>query len=648
MNNITAGSFALLTTVGLIASAQAENIQNLDDVLVTASRAPIAKDQTGSSYTVITAEQIEQSQQVQVHELLRTVPGIAVSRSGGIGSQTQIRMRGAEADQTLILIDGIEANDPGQGSSFDFAHLLTADIERIEILRGPQSALWGSDAMGGVINIITKSATRNQLNATLEAGSYSTVQNTISGSVAGDRYGIAVNGNFLRSAGINVSEQGDEEDGYRNSTLNLKANFNPFDNLDLLFTARKSASEKDFDPTSFITSKPVDGDRISDVDQFYSQFNAVLDTLDGHWQHVFNIAWTKTDNDNFADGVENSSTNGEKRKVSYQSNFFFDTPSFAEAEHTLSLALEYEREEFKQTGTASTFGNPNQEQDLSNRGVIGEYRISLLKQIHASASIRHDNNDAFDDATTWRTNIAWAIPNTGSTVRAAYGTAVKNPSFTERFGFTPDTFFGNTNLEPEESKGWEIGLDQSFLQDRLTASVTYFKERLENEINGFVFDPTLGTFGGFTAQNVQGDSKRHGVELALNAIISDALSMNGMLTYVDSTQPDANGEQIRELRRPEYTAAFGTNYRFFHNKASVNLDISYTDTQNDSDFSTFPATLVTLDDYVLVNIATEYAVHPRVTLFGRIDNLLDDDYRDVYGYNTTGIAGYAGFRVSLY
>lgn len=626
-------------------SAQSKDIKHLADMLVTASRTPLSTQQTGSSYTIIDAEQITQRQAVHVSDLLRDVPGIAVSRSGGIGAQTQIRLRGSEADQTLVLIDGIEANDPAQGSVFDFAHLLTSDIDRIEIIRGPQSALWGSDAMGGVINIITREAVSgSQLTGLLEGGSFATAHGAVGVSERGERHHVSINGNFVRSNGTNVAEQGDEEDGYRNGTLNLKAGMNPLDNLELTFVARHTTAEKEFDPAPFPAFVPTDGDRTSDTSQTYGLARAKLDLFSGIWQHIVSAAFTGTDNENFADGVEDTSTEGQKLKFSYQTNVFFETTALADASHTLTFAYENESEDFKQRGQPSFFGDPNQDQEFTNNSFIGEYRLGLWEHLFFSASVRHDANDLFDDATTYRGSLSYRLTQTGTTLRGAYGTAVKNPSFTDRFGFTPDTFFGNPNIKPETSRGWEIGLDQRLLDDRVLISVTLFRERLEDEINGFFFDPSLS---GFTAVNINGKSERKGIEFALQAEVTDKLNINGSYTYVDSTQDDGTGRQIREIRRPEHVASLNANYRFLAEKVNINLGIDYTGEQNDSDFSTFPATPVTLDDYVLVNLTTEYALTRSFTLFGRVENLLDDDYRDVFGFDTPGIAGYAGVRVKF-
>ncbi len=642
--------FSLLSTSLLLPAvpAHSEDIHNLKDMLVTASRTPLSSNQTGSSFTIIDSDQIAQSQAVHVSDLLRSVPGIAVSRSGGIGAQTSIRLRGAEADQTLVLIDGIEANDPGQGSGYDFAHLLTSDVERIEIIRGPQSSLWGSDAMAGVINIITKEAGNGrQVTGDLEGGSFTTGRAAAGFSERSGNHHIAINANFLRSDGTNVAEQGDEDDAYRNATLNLKAGLNPLDNLELSLVARHTKAEKEFDPAPFPAFVPADGDRESESSRAYALAKAKLDLFSGTWQHIISAAITDTNNENFADGIESSSTEGEKRKFSYQTNVFFDTPTFADASHTLTFAFENESEDFKQRGTPSFFGDPNQDQDFTNNSYIVEYRLGLWEQLFLSASARHDANDLFDNATTYRGSAAYNIPNTGTTLRGTYGTAVKNPSFTDRFGFTPDTFFGNPNIKPEESKGWEIGFDQRLLDDRVLVSMTLFRDRLEDEINGFFFDPTLGGFGGFTAVNIDGKSEREGVEFAVQAEITSNLNLSGSYTYVDSTQDDGAGNQIREIRRPEHTASLNANYRFMDDKANVNLGIDYTGEQNDSDFSTFPATAVILDDYVLVNMASEYALNRSFSLFGRIENLLDEDYRDVFGFDTPSIAAYAGVRVNL-
>ncbi|MFK8067545.1 MAG: TonB-dependent receptor plug domain-containing protein [Gammaproteobacteria bacterium] len=628
-----------------LSPTHAEEPYALDDLLVTASLTPLSSNQTGTSHTIIAAEKIERRQAIHVSDLLRDVPGIAVSRSGGIGGQTDIRMRGAEADQTLILIDGIEANDSSLGSSFDFAHLLTSDIERIEIIRGPQSSLWGSDAIAGVINIITKAAkSGTQLNGSLELGSFSTAHSSVGISDRGENYNISLNGNYVRSDGINASESGNEDDGYKNATLNIKGGFNPWENLQLSFVARHTSADKEFDPTSFVTSKPEDGDRETENEQTYALAKATLDLFDGHWQHIISTTLTDTDNENFADGIKSSTTEGKKLKISYQNNIFFDTSLFTDAAHTVTFARESEKEEIKQTGTASAFGDPNQQQDLTNHAYILEYRVGLWDQLFVSISTRYDDNEEFDNAKTYRGTLAYNIPDSGTTLRTAYGTGVKNPTFGDRFGFTPDQYLGNPNLKPEKSKGWEIGIDQTLFSDNVTFSATLFREELQDAINGFFFDATAGSF---TAVNIDGKSKRKGLELAIQTFITDELTISGSYSNIHSTEAGSDRRQTQEIRRPEHLASLNANYRFMDNKANINLGIDYTSSQLDRDFSTFPATIVKLDNYTLVNLTGEYSISKQISLFGRIENLFDENYQDIFGYNTPGIAGYAGVRMNL-
>lgn len=638
-----------LLSTSLLLPAQAEHSENSEEnLLVTASRTPLPRQQTAASYTVIDAEDIALKQAVYVSDLLREVPGVAISRSGGAGKLTELRLRGAESDQVLVLIDGVEANDPAQGARFDFANLLANDIERIEVIRGPQSALWGSDAMAGVINIITKSGSdtdNTQITGILEGGSFTTTQTGVGVSNRGSNYRFAFNSNYIRTDGTNVAEQGDEDDGYENVTLNLRGGVNPLDNLDLSLSVRHTDSETEFDPAPFPAFVPADGDNVTDSTQTYAQGRAKLDLLSGHWQHIFGISYTDTDNDNFSNGARSTSTEGEKFKLHYQTNVFFDTPAFADASHTLTFLVENEEEDFVQTGTATSFGDPNQQQEFTNTGFVAEYRVSLFEQLFLSGSVRHDDNDVFDDATTYRTGIAYNFVATGTTLRGNYGTAVKNPTFSDRFGFSPNTFIGNPNLKPEKSKGWEVGIDQALFDDRAKVSITYFNDRLEDEINGFSFDSTLG---GFTAVNVDGESRREGVEFSFNAMLTDQLDLTGAYTYIHATEADrTTGIQVREIRRPRNIASLNGNYRFYNERANVNLGIDYHGEQTDRNFGTFPATVVSLDDYILVNLAGQYELDSRFTLFGRIENLLDEDYRDVFGFNTPGIAAYAGIRVNL-
>jgi vitamin B12 transporter len=466
--------------------AIAETVTELEPLVVTASRTAIPAQQAGATMTVVTREQLEQRQVPFVADILREVPGLAVNRSGGVGALTQIRLRGAKADQILVLIDGVEANDLASRSAFDFAHLLTADVERIEILRGPQSALWGSDALAGVINIITRPG-RGPLgfSGALEGGSFGTVHTQARLAGGGEHYDFSLSGAYVDMDGTNVARKGEEDDGYENITGFLKGGVKLLENLSLNVIARHTDATTEFDPAPFPLFLPVDGDEESDVEQNYARTQAVLDLFNGSWQHVFGIAITDTDNEFF----------------------------------------------------------PNQDQSFANVGYVGKYRLGLWDRLFISGSVRHDDNDVFESATTYRATGAYLFPGWGTRLHGSYGTGIKNPTFLDRFGFLPDQFKGNPNLKPEESEGWDIGIEQPFWDDRISSGVTYFEEDLKDEIDGFFFDPALGAL---TAINLEGTSEREGVEVTARVELFKGFNLTGVYTYVDSQNPTrADARSVR-------------------------------------------------------------------------------------------------------
>jgi vitamin B12 transporter len=607
--------------------------ETLQPITVTASRNPVSISGSGSSVTVIDKQHIENRQIPFAADLLRDAPGIAVSKNGGAGTLTQLHLRGAESNHSLVLIDGIEANDITAGSAFNFANLLSCGLESIEVLRGPQSSLWGSDALAGVVNIQTRKGQGSTLvESTFSTGRFDTRQNCTGISGGNKLYNFSLYGAYFENNGTNISEQGSENDGYRNTTFNGRYGLSLTDNFEINLTGRHvdSAVETDpFDP-------PIDADRKTESTQNYFRFNSILNTFDSAWNHQASISITDTDKENFADGVEDTTNSGKKLKFDYQTTLYHFTDYTS---HSFTLAYEREREKFEQTGTASIFGDPNQNQTIYNTGYIGEYRVGIADQLFLNASLRKDDNDEFKDTYTHRLSASYMPSMSDTSIHGAYGTSVKNPGFTERFGFTPDTFIGNPDIKPEKSKGWEIGLSHIFT-DQLEINATYFSEKLEDEINGFFFDSSLG---GFTAINLEGESDRRGLELSIHAKPLKDLDVAGVYTYIESRQPNDTGKTT-EIRIPKNTASLVTNYRFLKQKANLNLSVNYTDDQFDNDFSTFPANRVELDDYTLVNIAGEYQINKWITLQGRIENLFDSNYQNIFGYETQGINAHIGVK----
>ncbi|MEE8093815.1 MAG: TonB-dependent receptor [Gammaproteobacteria bacterium] len=615
--------------------------ETLENILVTASRTPVPASRVGSSYSIIDRADLERRQIVYVTDALRDVPGLAVSRAGTFGSQTQVRIRGGEANQVMVLIDGVEANDPALGDEFQFDQLVSTAIERIEIVRGPQSALWGSDALSGVINLITVRGTEPfSANGYLEAGSFGTTNAGAHVSSSGAIYDINVGASHLETDGTNISRDGDELDGNRNTTLNLNAGAQISERTRFEFFARHTDTAREFDGVDFVsTGLPTDADRRTAATQDYLRASAATAFLDGRWTHRFSFTGLETDNENFGDGASLGSTAAEKLGFYYQTSL-----AFTESEsHRLTFAIDRENEKFSQRGTASPFGDPNQDQEVDTTGYVLEYQGLDLGPLTYSAALRHDVNSDFDDVSTYRVTGSYLIGASSTRLHASLGTGQKSPTFVDRFGFFFDQFVGNPDLKPERSKGWEIGFEQSLQRASLTIAATYFNERLEDEIDGFVFDPDTFLF---TAANRPGDSQRQGVELWLTASPHDRLDLTASYTYTEATELASLGNEVDELRRPRNMLAVNLNFTI-RPRADINLNVSYNGSQDDIMFPPFPLPpeRVRLGSYTLVDLAASYRLTPTVQLVGRIENLLDENYEDVVGFNTPGVGAYIGVRV---
>jgi vitamin B12 transporter len=620
-----------------------ESSGDIETIVVTASRTSVPLDQVGSSMDILSSADLHDRQSVYLSDILREIPGLAVNRQGVHGSSTQIRVRGSEGNHVMVLIDGVEANDLSQGGEFNFAHLVTQDIERVEIVRGPQSALWGSDALGGVINIISRPASRPfAVDASYEGGSFGTNSSGFSLSSKSDRYQIRLGTQYIESEGENISRQGSEKDGYRNLTHNLLAGVDLTDQLYLDFVYRKVEATNEYDGIDFfVTGLPQDQDLETEAEHAYGRVSARLSLLDDRWEHMISYGTTDTDNANLDTGKVTSSARGERTRLNYQSSFYAYTDA---VDHVITLAFDQEKEDFHQRGVSYGSGfDPNKDLATKTRSWILEYRGDLWQKLQVSASARKDNNNEFDDSSSYRLTASYALDNDRTRVHAAWGTGSKNPTFTERFGFF-DSFIGNPDLQPEESVGWELGLEKKFPDQHITVDLTYFDEALEDEINGFVFDPLTA---GFTSRNIDGESQRRGFELSFDYSIDHGLDLSAAYTYLDADEPDpGTGEKLREVRRPEHTASLNLNYRLLDNKANINFGVNYNGDQIDNFFPPYPGApqRVTLESFTLVNVSARYLFSERLTLFARIENLLDEAYEEVYGFSAPGIGAYAGLK----
>ena len=622
-------------SAGLVASPSfaTSNMDTLDQIIVTGSRAPISAGDIGSAVTIITRQDIDRRQVRYVSDLLRAVPGFSVSHTGVVGAQTQVRVRGSEANQVLVLIDGVRANDPATGDEFRWEFLATANIERIEIVRGPQSALWGSDAIGGVVHIITKSGRDAPgVGGYLEAGSENTLNAAMNGGFGGDTWSVVVGVEQLATDGSNISRSGSENDDSDITTGSLNARFKPSDRIAIQLGLRTVDAYSQFDAVDFVeTGLPTDSDVATDTAQRLAQLGVTLGSSENRIRHHLNARYFDSDNRDLTDGFAAASSTSDRLNLGYQADIRI-------GKNLLAIALEHEKTNFEQRGEI-VWGDPNQDQEMDVMSVVTDFQGRATDNVTYLLSARFDDNSDFDNIVTGRASIAWDVSD-ATTLRANIGTGQKTPTFIERFGYFPGQFKGNPALKPEQSLSYDIGLDQ-----RIAASaviqIAVFEQEIEDEIDGFIFDPDTLLY---TADNLSTTSKRSGVELGARWTVSEQLDLTMNYTYTDATENGAI-----ELRRPRHAGSMQANYSFMSARGHIALAADYGGTRRDMFFPPWPnpSELVTLGNYWLLDLTAQFQLTESVRLFARASNLLDTDYEQVYGYRTPGRAAYAGVQVNF-
>jgi len=605
----------------------------LDEISVTANLTPTPTREVGSAVTIITREELERKQVRTVADALGSVPGVAVSRTGSYGGQTQVRIRGSEGNHTLVLIDGMEVNNPATESEFYFSNLLTLDIERIEVLRGPQSALYGSDAIGGVVNIVTRRGEgRPKIRAFLEGGMRGTAAGGASLSGSTDRVDYLFSAGGLRTDGFSAAAEWNgntEKDGHDNLTGFAKLGFQATDALRFDFVGRA---------TDYYTEGDADAadigaeDGFNDLDgrEAFARLQASLDLLDGRWKHVLGVGHNSNTYDNIADfgfGPSVTSFDGTRTKIDYKTSYLLTT---GPANHTFTFLADHEHDEADVSYSA--LPPPS----LDQTGVSGQYELGLWNQLFFTAGVRQDFSEDFEDATTWRLTGAYIFDETQTKIRASAGTGIKNPTLFELSG-TSAGFIGNPDLKPEKARGWDAGIDQPFFDGHVTFGATYFEQRIEDLI---YFD-----FGANTVYNLPGTSKIDGVELSLSATPLDGLTVRASFTWMDPR--GADGERL--VRRPEHVTSLDVDYAFLEGRAGVGFSVDYNGSREDTGFSFAPpfSFRKTLDDYVLVDIRGRYRLNDNAELYARVENLLDEEYEEVFGFGAPGRVGIAGVKVNF-
>ncbi|MCH9809020.1 MAG: TonB-dependent receptor [Alphaproteobacteria bacterium] len=612
----------------------------LEGIVIEAGSAtlePVEAKTLGSAVSVVTAKELEERQVRSVADALRTVPGVAVNRSGSVGGLTQIRIRGSENNHAKVLIDGVEVSSTTNGE-FDFSGLLAEEIERVEVIRGPQSGIWGSNALAGVVNIVTKSGKDQPLTATASAEGGSFASRQLAASVrGGNQYGHgAVSIVDSRTNGFNISPFGDEADGAERRNIRARAGINVAPWLSFEGVINKQDNTADIDGFGAAPgARPGDfavafdqADSVSITDVLSTRGTAKLSLLDDKWV-------TKAFANFARNGVEtidpffNSTNDSERKKHGVVSSLTVEQNVLGGLKHTFVGLYENEKQSFETNAAVGEF-------ERTIKSVAGEYRGAFGRQVFVRGAVRGDDSDAFGQFTTYSVSGAWQIPGIGTRLHSSYGTGVVFPTLYEQFGVIPGFFIGNPDLDPEESRGYDVGIEQAFWGRRIVADVTYFNQNLENEIVSSFFGPPA---------NLGEESKREGIEVTGRVTPIDGLTISGSYTYLDAS----GGDGLAEVRRPEHAGSANVSYAFLDGRALINLGVVYNGKMDDFAFDafTFAQSQVTLKEYTTVNLAAHYDVTDNVRLFGRVENLLNEDYQEVFGFESAPVAAYGGVKFKL-
>ena len=592
-------SIFLTTTMWLssqLATLADETEQEIEEISITASRLPISDVRAET----ITDEEIGTA--TQIIDVIAQMPSYAVSRSGGYGTLTQIRVRGAESNHTKVLIDGVSVNELDSG--FNFGVLNSAGIRRVEAFNGPLSSVWGSDTLAGLVAFSTKPT---------ESGSHLLVNmgplgnRDVAADIArlDDKSFVAGTAAISQSDGFNISSQGDEKDGFKQNVVNLTGG-QRFQTFHYDASLRINQSSIDYDPI------PRDGDRSNDIARISIGTRVSWDSSDV-WKPTLKFSYLSSELVNFADGMETNDHVFDDLRLSLASTFNLRNGM------NLVAYIESQEKHFEQHGSASIFGDPNQSQSLTTQSAGLELH-KLFDTTELRTSVRGETSSEFEDSFGWNAYFGRTFQSNVAYIAAGVG--YRHPSFIDRFGYTPDTFIGNPNLDSEKVEQAEVGWVRQ--NDSWKFRTAIFHSTLTNEINGFVYDPVSFAF---TSANVDGESRRRGLELLVRRSFSIG-TIHANVSYIDSVEE--NQHEIRRPKRLGWLEFRSTDWQGYTGRFAL----SYNGSQFDNDFSTFPATRVRLDGYSLLHISVSKQVSNAVKLSIRSENLLDVQYENVIGFNT--------------
>jgi vitamin B12 transporter len=624
---------AKLILVPLIFAAAATNAaeeDGPDTIVVTATRVPTPESQVASSITVVTAEDIAARQIQTLPNLLQQIPGLNVVQTGGPGSQTSVFMRGTNSNHTKVFVDGIDVSDPTNPTgAFDFSQFLTQDIARVEVLRGPQSGLYGSDAIGGVINIITKSGSGPaQFNASAEGGSFDTFNQAVGVSGSLDQFHYAANLEHFHAGETPITPlyllaPGERRiDDYDDDlTASTKLGYDIMEGLDVGLVARYTETHLRFTSDDFVDFYPLiypdTSQSEDDARQIYTRATIHSVTFGGAFEQTLGVAYSNLKSSELSPDDPRADNAGDRVKIDWQGNIRLA------ANEKLIIGAEHQRDEISLPVSASTKIDSG----------YAELQSGVGSSFFNSASIRFDDNDRFGDKTTFRLAPAYLIEESGTKLKASLGTGFKAPTLDELFeSFPADFFFANPSLRPETSIGWDAGFEQT-AGKTLRFGATYFHNYIKNLITDNA---------DFTSYTNVGRATTDGVEsfVAYQALVN--LNIRLDYTYTQATDDDLHEEL---LRRPKHKADLNTAWQATQ-RLNLNVTVLGTGSWIDGNRD-FTIARLTAPGYVTANLAGSFDLTQHFAVYARVENLFNHHYEEPIGYLQPTIGAYAGVKAKF-
>ncbi|THA02029.1 TonB-dependent receptor plug domain-containing protein [Rodentibacter pneumotropicus] len=642
----------LITTALLLGSSTFVYGESSDTELppinvYSAYATPVNQDQTASSITVLTEKDFASRNATYVSDVLKTVPGVAMGVSGGRGTSTSLFLRGANSKHTAVIIDGIRVNPAD--TNFDFGGLSLSNIEQIEVLRGEQSALWGSDAMGGVVYITTKSGLYKDkpfnIDFDLGTGSHRTRDGSVTISGQKDGFYYALHGDSHRTRGISARSErifnytsiagkttsnvpASEKDGFHRDHLSLRLGFDD-GKKGIDFLTSHSSQTLHFD-NSATNEKAFDDN--THIRETHYKLSGYVGNSDDLFVHKALISHIKTDNNttqysSWTSSVGKTEYESKKLNANYQLDINFDREG--EVKQAMSLLADYQNTKY--IASAYNFNNKK----LTEKSIAAEYRLFTESDHSLSFSGRYTDNSLFENAFTARIAGAYRLsPNFKA--HASFGKAIHNPTMSEFYGWS-GTWLANPNLKAEKSLGGELGLLMESNNKHHSLDLTYFARNVDNFLSD---DSVLGDYSRATNQavNRNGKTKIKGIEVTYSGKFTNNLSgyANYTYTYIKS-ENDQYG--LNYVRRPKHTSNLGLAYQITE-KLDSSLNVSYMGKRLDSGDFKMPS-------YTLVNLGVNYQISSNLNIYAHLNNVFDKKYENIIGYGQDGRNVYVGLKGSF-